>query len=981
MQMANDAKLTISASVDRAEQEVRKLQATGQQVTSILEQSFDRLGTQSTIAVEAQRAAYVSAYEQIRTSGIATWQEVQTAHAAMTAKIAALDASLKPQGLKSVSQHVEDIGGAVDRLTPRFLGLIATLGAFYVGAKLWQGFEYGIQKVDEFQQSVVKTSAMITSLQGGKDIASDYQKAKEYAAGLNEVLMQVDSRTTLNLGNLHTITEEMIKQGVVLDYTNKDQVEGFTRLANAVAVYSNNGRDERQVRQEVSALLRGQVDQSSQLSSMLQRTVDGPLKKQVDQWRQSGTLVEELGKRLGGFGPAADDLATSWGAVKSSFETSLSLVAQAGFTGIVKEISEWLGKINNYLKEHREEIGGKIKQGWEEAKALMSGAATIAKAIYNNFEPFAAFFVAGAMLSGAARLLSIFKDIREVVIAIRGIGLITAGAGVAGGAAGAAGAGAVGGGILATIGGGLAGSLAAIGAGVGVGYALQPAVRWADRKLYQNLGVNLTGEAMSDETQQRGSEADARWKFFQSENARSPQNRASSTASIPKLNLGDTPEQIAEKIKFGEKELAAFKANQEGMSQAAKEQASIRLAVLKNNLETGLISTREYYEAEKAAALDAAQQKFQNAAEYLQKEKTLLSYVAGKKGVDSPEYQEELAKHNKGVSEMKSAQLEYAKVYLDSEEKMRQALRAREDEYAKLTEQSLQDSGEYAAAESLRQDMYRKSKAYLQLEADALDGNAKAWQAMMSLEQKEASDSLAAQQKKISVARQYQSEIDKMRDEVDRLNGKDQEVIRTEEKLRDGVLKLANMQDDLRIAWAKADKDAISGLSQKIQLQDLLNQRVQQEIDLQRRKGELNGTIVGYNGKTPIYADQYAKEQAASGYVPNSQLVVTGSGSSSSAGLNSPFVPLNSPINGWDGPSFDVGTPFVPRTMIAKIHYGERILTAKENASGNFGSTSFTFGDVHLNLPNVTNQSTGADLAREALPELMRLMQRSRKAA
>lgn len=440
------------------------------------------------------------------------------------------------------------------KLTPRFAGLIATLAAFYVGSKLWEGFRFGIEAVDEFQQSVTKTAAMITSLQGGKDIAGNYQKAKEYAAGLNDVLMQVDSRTNLNLTSLQQITEEMIKQGVVLDYTNKDQVEGFTRLANAAAIYSRNGADERQLRQEVSALLKGQVDQNSQLASMLQRTVDGPLKQQVEQWKASGTLVAELGNHLSGFGPAADDLATSWSATKSSLETSVSLVARVGFTSIVKDVAGWLDKINGYLKTHREEIGEKIKGAWETAKALMSDAAAIAKLIYNNFEPFAVLFVGGALIGGLTKAVSLFTTMRDLAVSTRaamvGLGMIstiagtagvaTAATGVAGAAAGTAGAGIAAGIGGATVAGVGAAMLPAIPLGLGLGYMAQPVVRGADSFLYNHFGVNLTGQEMMNQANQRNSNESARWEFFQAENANSSRNRASSS-SIPQLNIGDSP--------------------------------------------------------------------------------------------------------------------------------------------------------------------------------------------------------------------------------------------------------------------------------------------------------------------------------------------------------------------------------------------------------------------------------------------------------
>jgi hypothetical protein len=49
-------------------------------------------------------------------------------------------------------------------------------------------------------------------------------------------------------------------------------------------------------------------------------------------------------------------------------------------------------------------------------------------------------------------------------------------------------------------------------------------------------------------------------------------------------------------------------------------------------------------------------------------------------------------------------------------------------------------------------------------------------------------------------------------------------------------------------------------------------------------------------------------------------------------------------------PKFDVGTPYVPHDMYAKIHQGERILTAAENRSGAWGGASIVF---NITTPDV----------------------------
>lgn len=869
----------------------------------------------------------------------------------------------------------------VDGLESKMRSLVSVgtlLTTTFAGVSIAAVFKKGLDAVDNFQQSVIQTAAMITSLQGGDNVADNYRRAKEYAEGLQVTLQQVDARTTLNLTSLQRITEEMVKQGVVLDNNNAAQVEAFTRIANAVAVYSRNGADEMQVRQEIRALMMGTVDQNSQLAQLLQRTVDGPLKQQVDKWKQSGTLIEELGKRLSGFGLASEDLNQTWGAVKSSLQTSTDLVLRAGFTGIVKELSEWLNKVNEYLKTHREEVGDKIKSAWETVKTVMGAVADVAKTVWDNFEPFATVIIGGAIIKGVLGIVGVFTSLYRTLITVQGV-MIAIGAlsgsaaaagaaAAAGGGAAAAGGAVAGGGVLAAIGGGVAGATIAVGAGVGLGYALQPAVRKLDEWLYKKYGWMLTGEAFYNEQESRNQASGQRLSEVMAKKGQT------NGPAVPVVKLQDTPEQVKEKIELMTKELAAYKNFQDQKSALAKGQSEVELTFMKGRFDQGLVSTRAYYEDEKRVALAAAQAESDNAILYLHEEEKVLDFVKAKKGEKSPEYLDELARNQKAIADAQKAQLGYAKTFVESENKMTQALREREAEYAKIIAVTLDATGQYVAAEQAKQAEDEKSIEMLRLRKEAEEGVKGAVAALAAAESTRHTALVSAQNRENEDRRQYASDISSLRDELDKLNGKDQELITSENTLRDGRNKLLSLQDKIALAWAQGNATAISGLSQQIQLQEQLNLRIQDETNLKNRKGELTGTIVGYRNGQPVYADEYSKSQAATGYVSNSQL--TGPGNpGQQTGLG--FVGLNAPF-----PYLDVGTPYVKRTGLAVIHEGEAVVTAPENAKRNVGNAGVTItGGIQITVQGGdTAAATVDEIARQLIPKLDEYARRRRAA-
>lgn len=87
-------------------------------------------------------------------------------------------------------------------------------------------------------------------------------------------------------------------------------------------------------------------------------------------------------------------------------------------------------------------------------------------------------------------------------------------------------------------------------------------------------------------------------------------------------------------------------------------------------------------------------------------------------------------------------------------------------------------------------------------------------------------------------------------------------------------------------------------------------------------------------------------------------------------GYQLPDTGFGAPVYGGDLPSFDVGTDFVPRDMIAKVHYGEKIVPFKdrEKSSGNTFNVSVV---VPQGSPIETRRAAAVGL-REGLAGISR---------
>lgn len=206
-------------------------------------------------------------------------------------------------------------------------------------------------------------------------------------------------------------------------------------------------------------------------------------------------------------------------------------------------------------------------------------------------------------------------------------------------------------------------------------------------------------------------------------------------------------------------------------------------------------------------------------------------------------------------------------------EESRKSLKDQSAKYREIAASALGLSHDYVAAELAKQEAEKRTEEYLRLETEARKGNADAVEALATKQKQWAYDVAVAQGQVNTEMMNYASTLAAAKDEIDKLYGKSAEAIESERKLREGLSAQNDLQSKLNIAQAAGRAADIAYYSQKIQMQDIVNQRLRDEIGLLDRRRVLTGEVVGFNNGVAIERDAYQRQLDATGYITDSALV------------------------------------------------------------------------------------------------------------
>lgn len=373
-----------------------------------MQANWANLGIRSTAAIEAQKAAVMASFNTISQNvqkGSQDWINIEKAK---NSKIKELNAEL-------VGDH--DISWrSMTNTILRFTGIVFVAGIAISGIKnILMG---GVKEIDSLKTSTIAVAAQITTMQGTTgNVVENYRQNVIYAEALNKKLMEIDANSFANLSQIQLMNRAMVNQGVLLDVNNAKQIESFTALTNAVALFTTGQDKEKQASQEIRSLMSGQI----RAGDMVAMQMDALIKKQgdykdglkglIEEGKKHGDTLERMQPYLIGIVAASGDISKTWEAISSSAETAWGIMQRDIFKDFYKGLVDGGAEAVKWAKENSAEVGVYIRAGLNSIADIIQGIWGVLK----GFAPLARDFGSAVSIVayGWGGVFAVLKPIGE----------------------------------------------------------------------------------------------------------------------------------------------------------------------------------------------------------------------------------------------------------------------------------------------------------------------------------------------------------------------------------------------------------------------------------------------------------------------------------------------------------------------------------------------------------------------------------------
>jgi len=223
----------------------------------------------------------------------------------------------------------------------------------------------GMESADEMKGSAASMAAIFVSFHPEIPFREAYQNA----LSLQKLVERLDVEFTGTGQELQQLLSAWIMYMGDIDLSSRQQQKNFIAVAEAIKSVTRGADFQRQLFQEIRALSEGQARAGSQLAIML-KAMGVDLQKDIPLWREQGTILGELGKRLGGFVSSQEVVGGLLSTQLATLQSIKTQILRAAFAG--EGLESAYQDVNSLLSATIEKLykGGKLT---EDAADIVAG--------------------------------------------------------------------------------------------------------------------------------------------------------------------------------------------------------------------------------------------------------------------------------------------------------------------------------------------------------------------------------------------------------------------------------------------------------------------------------------------------------------------------------------------------------------------------------------------------------------------------------
>jgi hypothetical protein len=253
------------------------------------------------------------------------------------------------------------LSSSIGSATTALKGFLAAAGIAFITKQIYDAVAAGIKFNATLEASTLGIAAIINAqallvntqgkvLTGTESFAAALQMAREVMRAL-----QIDAlKTAATTAELVVAFQAGLSSALGAGITDLNQVReiviGITRAALAM------GLPVHQLRQEVTSILQGNIVNQSVVAKNL-----GITNADIERWKEAGTLVSELQKRLEPFGLAASEASSSWNILISNIGEAFQKFAGESTKGLFERLKTTFGNIFEGLFDDQVRIAEKFR--------------------------------------------------------------------------------------------------------------------------------------------------------------------------------------------------------------------------------------------------------------------------------------------------------------------------------------------------------------------------------------------------------------------------------------------------------------------------------------------------------------------------------------------------------------------------------------------------------------------------------------------